>query len=97
MAISIEALSSLVLFVFCLLAFWSLLKNKGIDVARGWVIDGTLLTLSLMVGATLLKTLQATTWNQIGMLAALIALRLSLGQVFKKIRGPAGPPFGKLN
>lgn len=50
-----------------------------------------LLGLSLLVGATFIKTLFVATWSQIGLLAALVAIRLFLGQVFKKIRGPVGP------
>lgn len=63
-------------------AFVVLLRYKDRERARLLVIEGALLGLSIKLAATLLKTIELHTWEQILMFTAILALRTLLKRVF---------------
>nr|WP_221269531.1 DUF1622 domain-containing protein [Deinococcus budaensis] len=74
----VELLTNLVLAGYVASALLSLLRGADLHRARLQVADGMLLALNLKVVATLLRTLELTSWNQIGLFAAVFALRTVL-------------------
>ena len=81
-ALLIEAAGGLIIAGYALAAFGVLLLRRDRARARRVVASGALTALSLMVCATLLKTLLLTSWRQIGLFAAVLALRAALKQIF---------------
>ena len=63
-------------------AMFRFARGGGVDEARLIVAEGAVLGLSFKVAATLLKTLELHTWNQILMFAAILAMRTVLKQLF---------------
>src|SRR3989304_3533112 len=63
-------------------AMFKLARGGGVDEAQLLVAEGAVLGLSFKVAATLLKTLELHTWNQILMFAAIFAMRTVLKQLF---------------
>ena len=63
-------------------AMVKLLRGGGVDEARLLVAEGAVLGLSFKVAATLLKTLELHSWNQILMFATIFAMRTILKQLF---------------
>jgi uncharacterized membrane protein len=78
----IDLVASVVIAGYVILAMFKLARGGGIDQARLLVAEGAVLGLSFKVAATLLKTLELHTWEQILMFAAILALRTILKQVF---------------
>lgn len=74
----VELLTNLVLAGYIVSALLSLWRGADLHRARLQVADGVLLALNLKVVATLLRTLELTTWNQIGLFAAVFVLRTGL-------------------
>ena len=61
---------------------------RGADLRRMrlTLADGILLALNFQVAATLLRTAELTTWNQIGLLAAVFTLRTLLKRALTRER-----------
>lgn len=76
--LAVELITNLVLFGYIVAALLSLARGGGTTHARLLVADGTLFALNLKVVATLLRTMELTTWNQIGLFAAVFVLRTGL-------------------
>ncbi|WP_019585599.1 DUF1622 domain-containing protein [Deinococcus apachensis] len=77
----VELVTNLVLFGYIVAALLTLIRGGGIPRARLLVVDGILFALNLKVVATLLRTMEITTWNQIGLFAAVFVLRAVLKRV----------------
>lgn len=76
----VELATNLVLFGYVVAALLTLLRGADLLRIRLLVADGILLALNLKVAATLLRTVELTTWNQIGLFAAVFVLRTGLGR-----------------
>jgi uncharacterized membrane protein len=74
----VELLTSLVIAGYVLAALWALLRGQDLVRARLLVADGILTALSLKLIATLLRTVELSSWEQIGMFVAVLALRTFL-------------------
>ena len=81
-AVLIEAADSALLVGVVLGAGAALLRGEGPERARLLVAEGAVLALSFKTGATLLKTLDLTTWDRITAFAAILALRTALKRAF---------------
>ncbi len=81
---AIELLGSLLIASYVVRALALLLWQRAaaIERARHLIATGALAGLGFKVAATLHKTLQLRSWSQVGMFAAIVALRLLLKQVF---------------
>ncbi len=80
----IEAAGALLIAGYCGVAFAGLIARRGgRRRAQRLVGEGALNALSLMVCATLLKTLFLTSWKQIGLFASVLLLRVVLKRVFQ--------------
>ena len=60
----------------------ALARTGAVGRARLLVAEGAVLGLSFKTAGTLLKALEVHTWDQIGMFAAVLALRVVLKQLF---------------
>ncbi len=74
----VELSSNLVLFGYIVAALLALLRGADLLRARLLVADGILFALNLKVVATLLRTMELTTWSQIGLFVAVFVLRTAL-------------------
>lgn len=79
----IEFAGALIIAAYAIRAGYSLLRGASVDYARLIVADGALAGLNFKVAATLLKTLDLQSWQQISMFVAIFALRLILKRVFQ--------------
>jgi len=73
-----------------------LARGGGVDQARLLVAEGAVLGLSFKVAATLLRTLEIHSWDQILMFAAIFAMRTVLKQLFlweQQHVQPASSPY----
>ncbi|EYB67606.1 hypothetical protein DEIPH_ctg033orf0005 [Deinococcus phoenicis] len=77
----VELATNLVLFGYLVAALLTLVRGTGLLRARLLVAEGILFALNLKVVATLLRTMELTTWNQIGLFAAVFVLRTVLKRV----------------
>lgn len=79
----VQFLAALVVSAYVAAAAITLVARRGdINSARLVVADGVINGLTLMVAATLLKTLQAFTWNQMLLLAVILGIRTLLRALF---------------
>jgi uncharacterized membrane protein len=78
----IDLVASVVIAGYVVAAMLKLARGGGVDQARLLVAEGAVLGLSFKVAATLLKTLELHSWEQILMFAAIFTLRTILKQVF---------------
>jgi hypothetical protein len=76
LAALIEFGGALVIAFYVGLAGRALLRGGAPLAARALVSEGLVAGLSLKTAATLLKTIELASWDQIGMLVAVLALRL---------------------
>ncbi|WP_420596403.1 DUF1622 domain-containing protein [Deinococcus sp.] len=82
-ALLIEAVGSLYVLVYVLAALWALRQgSRHLTEARLLIADGVLAALNFKVAATLLKTLELQSWQQIAVFAAIFALRTVLKRFF---------------
>ncbi len=81
-ALLIEAIGSLVIVFYAAAAAWALLRGAGLGRAQGLIAQGALAGLNFKVAATLLKTVELQTWQQIGIFAVTFALRTMLKRLF---------------
>ncbi|GAA5514393.1 hypothetical protein Dcar01_03148 [Deinococcus carri] len=87
----VELVTNLVLFGYVAFALLVLVRGGGLRRVRLLVADGILFALNFKVIATLLRTMELTTWNQIGLFAAVFVLRTVLKRVVTwERREPAG-------
>jgi uncharacterized membrane protein len=68
--------------LWCVKAVGVLVRGGGVRAARLTIAEGALWGLSFKVAATILKLTSLNTWHQIGMAAAIIAIRTLLKQLF---------------
>ena len=78
----IDLVAAMVVVGYVAAAMIKLAGGCGVNEARLIVAEGAVLGLSFKVAATLLKTLEIHTWDQILMFAAIFALRTILKQLF---------------
>ena len=78
----IDLVAAVVIAGYVAAAMVKLARGCGVDEARLLVAEGAVLGLSFKVAATLLKTLELHTWDQILMFAAIFAMRTVLKQLF---------------
>ena len=86
LALLVEMAGSLYLLGYVLAAFLALLRGppqERLDHARLLIADGVIVSRA----GTLLKILEVQTWNQIGLFAAMLALRTLLKRFFTWERG----------
>ncbi|MEW6422732.1 MAG: hypothetical protein AB1511_13555 [Deinococcota bacterium] len=90
--LAVELVTNLVLFGYIAAALLALLRGGGsITRAQRLVVDGVLFALNFKVVATLLRTLELTVWNQIGLFIAVFVLRSALKRVVIWERRELGP------
>ncbi|GMA16448.1 DUF1622 domain-containing protein [Deinococcus metallilatus] len=77
----VELVTNVVIFGYVVAALLTLVRGGGLLHARLQVAEGLLLALNLKVVATLLRTIELTTWTQIGLFAAVFVLRTVLKRV----------------
>jgi len=99
-ALLIEAVGSLYVVGYVVAAVWALIRGPGPDrlaQARLLIAEGALAGLNFKVAATLLKTLQLQSWNQIGLFVVTFVLRTVLKRFFtwEQARLKRSEPFGK--
>jgi uncharacterized membrane protein len=78
----IDLIGGLLVVAYALAAVVALLRTRSVAHARLLVAEGAVLGLSFKTAATLLKTVELHTWDQIGMFGAVLALRVVLKQLF---------------
>lgn len=81
-AIVIDLVGSVLLAGYAAAAFVCLTRRHGPRAARLVIADGATLALTFKVAAALLKTIELNSWNQIGLFAAALALRVLLKSLF---------------
>ena len=81
-AVLIEAAGSALLLGYVLAALAALVRRHGLERSRLLLADGAVLSLGFKTGASLLKTLELGTWQQIGSFVAILALRTILKRAF---------------
>ena len=81
-ALAIEAAGSLLLFGYVVAALLVLARRHDLDRGRLLLADGAVFSLGFKTAASLLKTLELNTWNQIGAFVAVLALRTVLKRAF---------------
>lgn len=84
-ALAIELAGALIVALSLVRAI-GILRREGPGTARRSVAEGAILGLSFKLAATVLKTLVAATPERVGMLAAILALRIVLKWTFSRER-----------
>ncbi|GHF39313.1 putative membrane protein [Deinococcus metalli] len=77
----IDVCGSVALVLALLASGWTLLRTRDPARTQRVILDGIVFALNLKTAATLLRTTELTTWSQIGMFAAIFALRTVLARV----------------
>ena len=80
---AIELAGSLLIAGYCVAALIELIWTHNPVPVRLLVIEGALWGLSLKTAASLLKTIEIQSWNQIGAFAAILALRTVLRRAMR--------------
>ena len=92
----IEFAGALLIVGHCVAALVELARSRDPATARLLVIQGSLWGLSLKTAASLLKTIEIHSWEQIAAFTAILALRTLVKRVMaweeERLRGPAGTP-----
>ncbi len=78
----IEFVGALFIISYLLLALWTLLHTKDVQSTRLQAATGVVTGLSFKLAATLPKTIQLHTWQQIFMFMTIFALRTVLKRIF---------------
>jgi uncharacterized membrane protein len=78
----IEFGGALIIVGYVAAALLALLRRRGIEYARLLVSDGVLWGLSFKVAASLLKTIELHSWQQIATFAVIFALRTVVKRAF---------------
>ncbi len=79
----IELAGALLVAAHAVGAMYALCRRHSIGAARAIMASGAIAGLDFKTAATLLKTLELATWRQLGMFAAIFALRVVLKKVFQ--------------
>lgn len=82
LATLIELAGGLVIVGYVLYALALLFRSRSIEQARLVVADGALAGLSFKVAATLLKTMELHTWEQLFLFSITLAIRTLLKMLF---------------
>jgi hypothetical protein len=79
---SIEILSSAVIFGYCVAGFAVFIKGRDRLRTQILVANGTLLGMNLKLVGALLKTIELQTWNQLALFVVIFALKTVIKKVF---------------
>lgn len=93
---AVDLAGSLILAGFVAAALPGLLRGRGVVATRLVVADGAVLALSIKTAASLLKTIELRTWEQLAAFTAILGLRILLKRLFVWERArlhPSGAPF----
>ena len=92
LAAMIECVGALIIVAHAVRALGIVLRGREtIDRAKSTIADGAITGLDFKLAATLLKTMTLLAWHQIGMFAALYAIRFLLKQAFRREQQAATP------
>lgn len=93
-AVLIDLVGGLLVAAYAVAAAARLPRAGGVARARRLVAEGAVLGLSFKTAGTLLTAMELHTWGQIGMFAAVLALRVVLKRLFvwEKSRVDPGRP-----
>ncbi|MCX5873050.1 MAG: hypothetical protein NTY51_07420 [Deltaproteobacteria bacterium] len=80
--LSIEILSSAVIFGYCVAGFAVFLQGRDRLRTQILVANGTLLGMNLKLVGALLKTIELQTWNQLALFVVIFALKTVIKKVF---------------
>jgi len=90
----IEFAGALLIVGHCVAGFVEMVRSRDPAAVRLLVIQGSLWGLSLKTAASLLKTIEIQSWEQIGAFTAIFALRTLVKRVMTweeaHLHGPAG-------
>jgi hypothetical protein len=78
----IDITAALVVFGYCAVAFFTVVRYGDRRKAHSLVAQGALLGLSIKVIAALLKTVELQSWNQIGIFFVIFLLKNLLKRIF---------------
>ncbi len=78
----VEIVGALFIFAYSMSALVVVVQTRSPSAARLVLIEGALIGLSIKVGATLLKTIELHTWQQIAIFAAIFTIRTMLKNIF---------------
>ncbi len=79
----IDATSALVILGYCVAAFITTVRSGMATEAHGIVARGAILGMSIKLVGTALQTVELQTWNQIGLFAVILLLRIILKKIFE--------------
>jgi hypothetical protein len=82
--LSIEILSSVIIFSYCVAGFVIFMKGRDRLRIQIIVANGTLLGMNLKLVGALLKTIELQTWNQLALFVVIFALRTIIKKVFQR-------------
>ena len=82
----VELASTLLIAGAVVAALWGLRRGADLRQMRLTLADGLLLALNFQVAATLLRTAELTSWDQIGFFVAVFALRTLLKRALTRER-----------
>ncbi len=82
--LSIEILSSMVIFSYCVAGFVIFMNSRDRLRIQIIVANGTLLGMNLKLIGALLKTIELQTWNQLALFVVIFALRTIIKKVFQR-------------
>jgi uncharacterized membrane protein len=82
LALPIQLLAGVVLGIHLAAALVAVARTGSIPRARLTAADGVITGLGLLAAATLLRTIELHTWNQIALLAVVLTLRTLLKRLF---------------
>lgn len=88
----VEFIGALWVVGFCLAALWILGRTRDLRPARLLVAEGAVAGLSFKLAATLLTALAAPSWDHLGRLAVMVALRTLLKRFFTWEQGQLRRP-----
>jgi uncharacterized membrane protein AbrB (regulator of aidB expression) len=86
-ALLIQLLAALVIAGHLAAALVVLLRTQRLPLARLTAAEGVIAGLGLMTAATLLKSVQLRTWDQIALFAVILGLRIGVKRLFAWERG----------
>ncbi|MEI6135527.1 MAG: DUF1622 domain-containing protein [Desulfomonile sp.] len=82
--LSIEIVSSVIIFGYCAAGFAFFISGKDGFTIKTLVANGTLLGMNLKLVGALLKTIELQTWNQLALFVVIFALRTIIKKVFRR-------------
>lgn len=79
----VEAIGAIIIVIYLLRSVAVLVSDASLEQARGLAATGAFAGLEFKIDATLLKTIELSTWNQIGMFVAVFSIRFILKKAFR--------------